>query len=135
MVSQQVSSRLREFLALALLVVPAAAFADGRLLVFGGRTAGARLNDLWAFDTATFRWEQLPVQGTAPSPRQGAAACVHEGQLWVVGGSSNFVLDDVFTYSLQAQARGAGTLVLLQPQPQPAVAAAAQQRHTALPHP
>ena len=25
----------------------AAAFADGRLLLFGGRTNGARLNDLW----------------------------------------------------------------------------------------
>jgi hypothetical protein len=47
------------------------------------------------------------VQGTAPSPRQGAAACVHEEQLWVVGGSSNFVLDDVFTYCLQAQASDA----------------------------
>jgi len=69
-----------------------AAFADGRLLVFGGRTNGARLNDLWCWSGETGLWEQMPVHGTAPSPRQGAAACVADGQLYIMGGSSNFVL-------------------------------------------
>lgn len=82
-----------------------AAYAQGRLLVFGGRTNGARLNDLWAFCTDSFRWEQLPALGTAPSPRQGAAACVHDGRLWVMGGTGHFVLDDLFTYTLDTQAR------------------------------
>ena len=84
----------------------AAACADGKLLLFGGRTNGARLNDLWLFDTATWRWEQLPVHGTAPSPRQGAAACLERGTLWLVGGASNFVLSDAFCYSLEHQVGG-----------------------------
>lgn len=83
----------------------AAAFADGRLLIFGGRTNGARLNDLWAFSCASWAWEQLPVQGTVPAPRQGAAACVEDGQLYIMGGSSNFLLDDVHAYSLAQQVR------------------------------
>lgn len=78
----------------------AAAFADGKLLVFGGRAEGARLNDLWLLHTATWRWEQLPARGTAPSPRQGAAACFAGGKLWVMGGTSTFTLDDCYSYSL-----------------------------------
>lgn len=83
----------------------AAAVADGKLLLFGGRTNGARLNDLWAFDLSAWAWQQLPASGTAPAPRQGAAACVAGGQLWVQGGSSNFVQADVFAYSLAQQVR------------------------------
>ncbi len=84
----------------------AAAFADGKLLVFGGRTNGSRLNDLWEFSTATWRWEQQPVHGTVPSPRQGAAACLEGGRLWLMGGFSNFVLDDAYCFSLAQQVIG-----------------------------
>ncbi|KAL4859287.1 Dynein regulatory complex subunit 7 [Chlorella vulgaris] len=80
-----------------------AAFARGRLLIFGGRTNGTRLNDLWAFDMLNLLWEQLLCTGIAPSPRQSAAACVSGGQLWVMGGQANFVLDDLFTLSLETQ--------------------------------
>lgn len=61
---------------------------------------GARLNDLWAFDPCTGRWQQLTGSGTLPSPRQGAAACEAGGLLWVMGGQANFVLDDLFTFDL-----------------------------------
>lgn len=64
------------------------------------------------FDTATWHWEQLPVHGTAPSPRQGAAACLEGGRLWLVGGASNFVLDDVYCYQIERQAGWAGRRLL-----------------------
>lgn len=80
----------------------AACTPRGCLLVFGGRTHGARLNCLWQFDPHASAWEQLPATGTAPSPRQGAAACTAaDGQLWVQGGASNFTLHDTFVYSLE----------------------------------
>ncbi|KAL4458559.1 hypothetical protein ABPG75_013424 [Micractinium tetrahymenae] len=105
---------------------------DGRLLLFGGRTNGERLNDLWSWDAESGLWEQLPSHGTAPSPRQGAAACVAAGQLFIMGGSSNFVLHDVAAYSLEAQewralsievkskaaARAGGHIITWQPGPE-----------------
>ena len=81
----------------------AAAVADGQLLLFGGRTSGARLNDLWCFHLASGCWEQLASHGAVPSPRQGAAATVHAGELWVMGGVSNSVHDDCCCYNLETQ--------------------------------
>lgn len=68
------------------------------------RHAFPSLPDLWSWDVETGLWEQLPPHGTAPSPRQGAAACMAGGQLCIFGGSSNFVLGDVAMYNLEAQA-------------------------------
>jgi hypothetical protein len=51
-----------------------AAFHDGRLLVFGGRSgptyASSRpLKDVWSFDLATRRWSEALEYGLAPHPR------------------------------------------------------------------
>lgn len=39
-----------------------------KFLLFGGRSGGNNLNDLWLFDPATLRWEQVAHQNP-PSPR------------------------------------------------------------------
>lgn len=49
--------------------------ARGRMIVFGGHTAGGDVNDVWALSLAgTPRWTQLAPTGMAPSPRSGAPA-------------------------------------------------------------
>ncbi|KIZ03963.1 hypothetical protein MNEG_3997 [Monoraphidium neglectum] len=48
-----------------------AALADGRLLLFGGRSEAQRaLNDAWVFDTSTSAWTQLKPEGPLPPPRK-----------------------------------------------------------------
>lgn len=46
-----------------------------RLVIFGGRTAGTRLNDVWALELdGTPVWSRLSTQGVGPSPRGGPCA-------------------------------------------------------------
>lgn len=69
-----------------------AAVCGRKLALFGGRTYGARLNDLHVFDLDTFAWSACPSAGTVPPPRQGAASCADaEGQLWIHGGAGRGV--------------------------------------------
>lgn len=56
-----------------------AAFHDGKMLIFGGRSSSARLNELHVLDLDTWSWLVPEVSGSAPSPRQGAAVTVHGG--------------------------------------------------------
>ena len=42
-----------------------------RILLFGGRTESGPVNDLWAFDAGSERWDQLSVDGDSPSARFG----------------------------------------------------------------
>jgi N-acetylneuraminic acid mutarotase len=45
-----------------------------RLIMFGGfADTGPPLNDTWAYDPAAKAWTELKPEGTAPSPRGGAA--------------------------------------------------------------
>ncbi|KAL6863815.1 hypothetical protein ACP4OV_016718 [Aristida adscensionis] len=70
----------------------------GRVYVFGGCGEAGRLNDLWAYDVAGGRWEQLPSPGESCRPRGGPGLAVAGGKVWVVYGFSGNELDDVHCY-------------------------------------
>lgn len=76
--------------------------ADGegsRVYVFGGCGNAGRLNDLWAYDVAAGRWEELPSPGAACPPRGGPGLAFAGGKVWVVYGfSGDAELDDVHSY-------------------------------------
>ncbi|KAG2559095.1 hypothetical protein PVAP13_8NG319184 [Panicum virgatum] len=63
-----------------------AASGGGRVYIFGGCGATGRLNDLWGYDVAAGRWEQLPPPGEACRPRGGPGLAFAGGRLWVVYG-------------------------------------------------
>lgn len=74
-----------------------------RLVVFGGRNAaGKRLNDVWYLDVSTWKWHKPQTEGSAPSPRTGAAAVGAEGQMYVFGGQAHGMrLNDLHLLDLQ----------------------------------
>ncbi|KAJ1287882.1 hypothetical protein BS78_02G044700 [Paspalum vaginatum] len=80
------------------MVADADAAGGGRVYVFGGCGDAGRLNDLWAYDVAAARWEQLPSPGEACRPRGGPGLAVAGGKVWVVYGFSGEELDDVHCY-------------------------------------
>lgn len=55
----------------------AAVCIEGQMLLFGGHGTGSRLNDVYTLDFHSWQWQQAVTSGTAPSPRQGAAMCLH----------------------------------------------------------
>lgn len=65
-----------------------AAWVDGLgVVVFGGRTEDAALDDLWAFDPSANAWRAIEVGDPRPSAR--AAACLAlrtDGRLWLFAG-------------------------------------------------
>jgi galactose oxidase-like protein len=65
-----------------------AAWVDGvGLVIFAGQSGATFYNDLWAFDPATARWQQLPAGGAAPVPRYGSCAAIGpDGRLWISHG-------------------------------------------------
>jgi hypothetical protein len=44
-----------------------------------------RLSDVAVLDLDSFTWRRPAVNGTAPSPREGAAAVYHAGHMVVFG--------------------------------------------------
>ncbi len=44
---------------------------DGRVYVFGGRTAGTSNAELWTYDPAAAKWRQVGSAGPGPAPRFG----------------------------------------------------------------
>jgi hypothetical protein len=76
----------------------------GRLIVFGGESDAALLNDVWAFDTASGAWSPLPTRGRAPEPRRGADAVYdpmgHQMVVWAGQNGSRF-FNDTWTLDLR----------------------------------
>lgn len=71
---------------------------NGKLYVFGGRTAGnTKLADLWEFDPATNTWRQL---ASIPEPLKGFAWGVVNQRLYVFGGkdASNNPRNTLYMY-------------------------------------
>ncbi|CAE7565975.1 GPA3 [Symbiodinium natans] len=88
-----------------------AAVAGQRLLLFGGYGGQDVLDDLWSFDLQAHRWERLRPPGPAPMKRFGHTVAVATGlfgrEMLLFGGDSgepaNSVLDDLWSFDLQAQ--------------------------------
>jgi hypothetical protein len=60
---------------------------SGHIYMFGGRSAGGYLGDLWAFDAVHSRWSRVETE-SGPGPRSGASL-VHDpetGRLVLFGG-------------------------------------------------
>ena len=72
------------------------------MLVFGGFCHPVTLGDLWEFNFALSRWEQLPAHGQAPTDRYRHSAVVIMDLLIVFGGISanKQRFDDVFCYDI-----------------------------------
>ncbi|WP_273567980.1 hypothetical protein [Maribacter halichondriae] len=70
------------------------------IYVIGGNYTSISFNEIWASNDGT-EWSQVTPSGTIFSARFAHTVTVHEGRVWVVGGSnvspSDFVLD--FWYS------------------------------------
>eukprot|EP00927_Polykrikos_kofoidii_P071588 TRINITY_DN67847_c0_g1_i1.p1 TRINITY_DN67847_c0_g1~~TRINITY_DN67847_c0_g1_i1.p1 ORF type:complete len:663 (-),score=90.28 TRINITY_DN67847_c0_g1_i1:117-2105(-) len=79
---------------------------DGRLVVFGGYTAGGTTtNDAHIYDPEVQSWERLDIGGTLPPPRQAHSATRHGHAIIVAGGcdvSSAYPVcyNDVWSLSL-----------------------------------
>jgi hypothetical protein len=59
---------------------------NGRLVVFGGRTAEKRrLNDVYILDVGSWVWSKMAAEGAVPKPREEAAACFWAGHMLVFG--------------------------------------------------
>jgi len=57
-----------------------------RIYIFGGRESQFCYNDTWCFDTTKRQWAKLKCVGSIPSPREGHAATLVDGIMYVFGG-------------------------------------------------
>lgn len=69
------------------------------MVIFGGKGSPKPYNDLFMLDLNTFTWFKPGATGTKPPPRQSAAIAVSGQHIFVHGGRSNFVQDDLFAYN------------------------------------
>jgi hypothetical protein len=53
---------------------------------FGGTDGNYHYNDTWAFDTTTNEWTELSCIGYIPVPREGHAAAIVDGTIYIFGG-------------------------------------------------
>jgi hypothetical protein len=57
------------------------------LVVWAGQAGSAFFDDLWAYDPAAGRWQELPSKGETPAPRYGSCAAIGpDGRLWISHG-------------------------------------------------
>ena len=60
------------------------AVLDDRIIYFGGETAETALNTTWALEPEAFKWTRL---ANMQQGRHGSQAVVHEGHVYIAGGS------------------------------------------------
>jgi hypothetical protein len=78
---------------------------NDRMLMFGGNQGSQFLTDeLWSFSLANAAWQLLSPTGSAPSPREGAAAVYvpDKNRMIVLGGRNSSYLDDVWSFDLRS---------------------------------
>ena len=87
--------------------VPLSSLHSSLLIIlcrFGGSNAKGRLNDTWSFDTSTRKWTELQCTGSIPSPRDGHAAVLVDGVMYVFGGyTDRKYLDDLYALQLSSE--------------------------------
>ncbi len=75
----------------------------GRIIVFGGAdiTGAVFYNDVWLLSVAHNRWTRVKAEGlSAPSGRHFHSCVLFERALWVFGGSSNSIHQDLYKFNL-----------------------------------
>jgi hypothetical protein len=71
---------------------------------FGGYSQQGHCNDTWSFDISTRKWTELQCTGSIPSPREGHAAVLVDGVMYVFGGhTGSFFLDDLYALQLSSE--------------------------------
>ncbi|KAK7466333.1 hypothetical protein VKT23_005059 [Stygiomarasmius scandens] len=80
-------------------------FHENRLIIFGGSDGLCKYNDTWSFDFETRKWSEWTCDGQVPEPRDGHAAAVVDGIMYIFGGYSigGEELGDVFALALSSQ--------------------------------
>ena len=68
------------------------------MVIFGGKGSPKPYNDLYMLDLNTFTWFKPGSAGPRPPPRQSAAIAVSGRYIFIHGGRSNFVQDDLYAY-------------------------------------
>lgn len=59
---------------------------EHKLYIFGGTDGAFHYNDTWCFDLATNVWTELQCIGYVPVAREGCAASLVDGVMYVFGG-------------------------------------------------
>lgn len=59
---------------------------ENKLLIFGGTDGAFHYNDTWSFDLETRAWTELQCIGYVPVAREGCAASLVDGVMYVFGG-------------------------------------------------
>jgi len=72
------------------------------LCSFGGTGGFEDHNDTWSFDISTRKWTELQCTGFIPSPRSNPAAVLVDNVMYVFGGYSSGVLDDLYALQLSS---------------------------------
>ena len=77
----------------------------GRMILFGGAdsTGGKFSSDIWILSLADKSWTRVkPASQIIPSGRHFHSCVLFERSLWVFGGSSNGIYQDVFKFNLDS---------------------------------
>jgi N-acetylneuraminic acid mutarotase len=78
---------------------------DQQIIIFGGSSGTANLNDTWAYDAASNTWANLAPTGDAPSIRSGCSLVYDPVQSKVVlfgGADADTYLNDTWVYDYTA---------------------------------
>ena len=75
--------------------------------VFGGTYNDKRLNELYSFDLAEYRWSKVKWSGNPPSPREGhSATLVSSHEIFFFGGVNN---SEVYSVANLSQSQSLGS--------------------------
>jgi len=82
---------------------------DRKMVIFGGQTGSARLNDIWEFDIDANTWTDItPGAGSAPALRRTPVSVYdpvgHRMITWSGQGAGNGFFNDVWEFDLTANA-------------------------------
>ncbi|KAJ6255183.1 kelch repeat domain [Anaeramoeba flamelloides] len=82
-----------------------ASVIENQIWIFGGRSEkGNFLNDLYCFDTDTYTWYNIEMDGLRPRPRAWHTGNFIDDQLIIFGGGSfSKTFNDVWVYSLTGE--------------------------------
>lgn len=59
---------------------------NDKMYLFGGTNGFQWFNDVWCYDPALNKWEQLDCIGYIPAPREGHAAAIVDDVMYIFGG-------------------------------------------------